>query len=137
MVKVVFDPNVIFSAALYEKSLPALLLSLGLEDKVRFFVSPALLNEYEAVLKRPRFKLGYQEITELMRKINRKALIVTPTKRLKIVKADEPDNRVLECAIKARADFIITGNKRHFPFEEFRGSKIVSPREFINSISEF
>ena len=136
MLKVVFDTNVIVSAALYEKSLPALLLSLGLEDKVRFFVSPVLLNEYEAVLKRPRFKLGGREITELMRKIRRKALIVTPAKRLKIIKEDEPDNRVLECAIKANADFIITGNKRHFPFEEFKGSKIVTPREFINSISE-
>lgn len=130
MLKVVFDTNVIVSAALYEKSLPALLLSLGLEDKVRFFVSPALLNEYEAVLKRPRFKLGQRQITELMGKINRKALIATPTKRLRIVKADEPDNRVLECGIKAKADFIITGNKRHFPFEEFKGNKIVTPREF-------
>jgi putative PIN family toxin of toxin-antitoxin system len=136
MLKVVFDTNIIVSAALYEKSLPALLLSLGLEDKVRFFVSPALLNEYEAVLNRPRFKLGHREITELMGKINRKALIVTPTKRLKIIKADEPDNRVLECAIKANVDFIITGNKKHFPFEEFKGSKIVTPREFINSISK-
>ncbi len=136
MLKVVFDTNVIVSAALYEKSLPALLLSLGLEDKVRFFVSPALLHEYEAVLKRPRFKLSHREITELMGKINRKALIVTPTKRLKILKADEPDNRILECAIEADADFIITGNKKHFPFEEFKGSKIVTSREFINSISE-
>jgi len=115
--------------------LPALLLSLGLKDKVKFFVSPALLNEYEAVLKRPRFKLGEKQITELMDKINRKALVVTPTQLLKILKADEPDNRVLECAIKAKADFIITG-KRHFPFEEFKGSKIVTPREFINSIRE-
>jgi putative PIN family toxin of toxin-antitoxin system len=136
MLKVVFDTNVIVSAALYEKSLPSLLLSLGLEDKVRFFVSPAVLNEYEAVLKRPRFKLGHKEVTELMGKISRKALMVTPTKRLRIIKADEPDNRILECAIKANADFIITGNKRHFPFEEFKGSKIVTPREFINSISE-
>jgi putative PIN family toxin of toxin-antitoxin system len=137
MLKVVFDTNVIVSAALYEKSLPALLLSLGLEDKVKFLVSPALLNEYEAVLKRPRFKLGQRQIRELMGKINRKALIVTPTQRLKILKADEPDNRILECAIKAEADFIITGNKRHFPFEEFKGSKIVTPREFINSISQW
>ena len=42
MPKVVFDTNVIISAALYEESLSALLLSLGLEDQVRFFVSPAL-----------------------------------------------------------------------------------------------
>ena len=136
MLRVVFDTNIVVSAVLYEKSLPALLVSLGLEDKVRFFVSPALLNEYEAVLKRPRFKLGQRQITQLMGKINRKASIVIPTKRLKVLKTDEPDNRILECAIKAKADFIITGNKRHFPFEEFKGSKIVTPREFINSISE-
>ena len=135
MLKVVFDTNVIVSAALYEQSLPALLLSLGLEDKLNFFVSPALLNEYEAVLKRPRFKFEHKEITELLEKINQKAVMVTPKKELKILRTDESDNQILECALKAKADFIITGNRRHFPFEEFKGSKIVTPREFINKIS--
>ena len=69
MLKVVFDTNVIVSAAFYQASLPALLLSLALEEKVRLFVSPALLNEYERVLKRPRFKLAEKEIMELMDKI--------------------------------------------------------------------
>ena len=72
---------------------------------------------------------------ELMDKINRKAVIITPTQRLDVFKEDEPDNRILECAAKAKADFIITGNTKHFSFEEFRGSKIVTPREFINRIS--
>ena len=136
MLRVVFDTHVIVSAALYEKSLPALLLSLGLEGKVRFFISPALLNEYETVLKRPRFKLGHKETAELIEKIKQKAVMVTPTKELRILEADETDNRILECAAKAKADFVITGNKRHFPFEEFKGIKILTPREFINKISE-
>jgi putative PIN family toxin of toxin-antitoxin system len=136
MLRVVFDTHVIVSAALYEKSLPALLLSLGLEGKVRFFISPALLNEYETVLKRPRFKLGHKETAELIEKIKQKAVMVTPTKELTILEADETDNRILECAAKAKADFVITGNKRHFPFEEFKGIKILTPREFINKISE-
>ena len=46
------------------------------------------------------------------------------------------DNRILECALKAKVDFIITGNKKHFPFEEFKGSKIVTPREFIGKIGK-
>jgi putative PIN family toxin of toxin-antitoxin system len=136
MLRVVFDTHVIVSAALYEKSLPALLLSLGLEGKVRFFISPALLNEYETVLKRPRFKLGHKETAELIEKIKQKAVMVTPTKELTILEADETDSRILECAAKAKADFVITGNKRHFPFEEFKGIKILTPREFINKISE-
>ena len=136
MLRVIFDTHVIVSAALYEKSLPALLLSLGLEEKVRFFVSPALLNEYETVLKRLRFKLGYKETVDLIEKINQKAVMVTPTRELEILKEDETDNRILECAAKAKVDFVITGNKKHFPFEDFKGSKIVTPREFINHISE-
>ena len=136
MLKVVFDTNVIVSAALYETGLPTLLLSLALEDKLRIFVSPALLNEYEEVLKRPRFKLTQEAITELMDKIHEKATIVTPTQKLDVFKEDEPDNRILECAAKAKADFIITGNTSHFSFKEFRGCKIVTPREFINEIGK-
>jgi putative PIN family toxin of toxin-antitoxin system len=98
--------------------------------------SPALLNEYETVLKRPRFKLGHKETAELIEKIKQKAVMVTPTKELTILEADETDSRILECAAKAKADFVITGNKRHFPFEEFKGIKILTPREFINKISE-
>ena len=136
MLKVIFDTNVIVSAALHEESLPALLLSLGLEEKVRFFVSPALLNEYETVLKRPRFKLGDKETADLIEKIKEKAVRVTPTRELEILNEDETDNRILECAAKAKVDFVITGNKRHFPFEDFKGSKIVTFREFINHLSE-
>ncbi len=66
MLKVVYDTHVIVSAALKEESLPALLLSLGLEGEVRFFVSLALVQEYQKVLERPRFKLGHKEIMELM-----------------------------------------------------------------------
>jgi putative PIN family toxin of toxin-antitoxin system len=136
MLKVIFDTHVIVSAALFEKSLPALVLSLGLEEKVRFFVFPALLNEYETVLKRPRFKLEHQETADLIEKIKRKAVMVTPTRELEILKEDETDNRSLECAAKAKVDFVITGNKKHFPFEDFKGTKIVTPREFINHLSE-
>jgi uncharacterized protein len=136
MLKVVFDTNVIVSAALYGKSLPALLLSLGLEDKVKFFVSPALLREYETVLRRPRFKLGHKETGELIGKIKEKAVMIIPIRELEILKEDPTDNRILECAAKSKADFIITGNRRHFPFEEFKGCKIATPREFIDKIRE-
>jgi predicted nucleic acid-binding protein len=43
---------------------------------------------------------------------------------------DEPDNRFLECAKTASAHYLVTGNKKHFPFPEFKGTKIVSPAEF-------
>lgn len=135
MLKIVIDTNVIVSAALHTESLPALLLSLALEDKARLFISPDLLSEYQSVLPRARFKLDPKEIEGLMRKITQKATLVKTTEPLNVIKGDEKDNRILECALKAKANFIITGNKRHFPFEEFKGIKIVTPREFMNKIS--
>jgi len=43
----------------------------------------------------------------------------------------------LECAVEAKADFLITGNKKHFPFKSFHHTRIVSPREFIDTALKF
>jgi uncharacterized protein len=55
--------------------------------------------------------------------------MVCPRNRVRSA-LDEPDNRILECAEEAKAHYLVTGNKRHFPFPEFKGTKIVSPAEF-------
>jgi len=59
---------------------------------------------------------------------------VEPTQQLTQIQTDLPDNRVLECAIEAPADYLVTGNKRHFNFTEFEGVKIVDVREFLKAI---
>ena len=130
MFKAVYGTNIIVSAVLHKDRLPASLLSLALEGKVRPFVSEQLLREHKGVLKRPKFKLGEKEIENLMSFIRKKAIKVKPTKKLTKIKKDLADNRVLECALEAQVDFIVTGNKKHFPFEKFHGAKVVSPHEF-------
>lgn len=132
MNKIVIDTNVVVSAALKSESLPALLMSLVYEGKLRLFISPYIFSEYEEVLKRPRFGLTIKDIEAFLRVIKDKAQLVNPTKKISRIKADEKDNRILECAYECGADFIITGISQHFPFQSFRGIKIVNPREFIN-----
>ena len=58
MVKVVYDTNVVVSAALKPGSLPASLIALAMAKKVRLFFSPAILKGYADVLKRPKFGLA-------------------------------------------------------------------------------
>ena len=130
MFKVVYDTNIIVSTVLHKDRLPASLLSLALEGKVRLFVSEELIREYEGVLKRPKFKLGKKEIENLMNFIRKKAIKVKPIKKLTKIKKDLANNRVLECALEAQVDFIVTGNKKHFPFEKFHRARVVSPQEF-------
>jgi predicted nucleic acid-binding protein len=60
------------------------------------------------------------------------AVIVAPNKTLS-VSGDEPDNRFIECADAAQAEFLVTGNKRHFP-TEWKTTRIVNSRELFNLI---
>jgi putative PIN family toxin of toxin-antitoxin system len=125
----VYDTNVIVSAILKPGSIPASLVALAMQGAVRIFLSPAILDEYREVLRRPKFGFASGAVDTFLRDLENAAVMVYPTKQVQRV-LDEPDNRILECAQEAKVDYVVTGNKRHFPFSEFEGTKIVSPSEF-------
>ena len=125
----VYDTNVVVSAALYADSLPASLVSLAIEGQVRLFLSPPILEEYTEVLKRPKFKFDRRKVNRLLRDLSHAAIMVMPESRIN-ASPDDTDNRFLECAHASGADYLVTGNKRHFPFPAYEGTAIVSPAEF-------
>jgi len=133
--KVVYDTNVVVSAALKPGSLPASLVALAMTKHVRLFLSPTILEEYTEVLKRPKFRLDPEAVDSFLRDLMRAATLVRPTRRITAA-SDEPDNRFLECAQKARADYLVTGNTRHFPAPAFEGTTIVSPAELARIVTE-
>ena len=63
----------------------------------------------------------------------RPASILVVLARTLSVSNDEPDNRFLECAETAHAEFLITGNKRHFP-RQWKITEVVNAREFLGLI---
>lgn len=133
-VTVVYDTNVVISAALKRGSLPASLVALAMAKKVSLFLSPAILKEYTDVLTRPKFDLDPASVRVLLRDLRKAAVLVRPSRRVSRA-PDEADNRFLECASEARADYLVTGNKKHFPFAEFEGTRIVSPAEFAHLLT--
>jgi putative PIN family toxin of toxin-antitoxin system len=94
----------------------------------RCYVSPALLEEYNEVLPRARLKLDQQQISRLLKELRRTAVVVTPRIRVRSA-SDADDNKVIECALAGRADFIVTGNIRHFPVR-FQDIRVVTPSNF-------
>ena len=131
--KVVIDTNVVVSANLSDEGLPAAILDLAANKTILMFVSPAVLAEYEAVLRRPRLNLSAAAVASSLAVVRNISRLVKPTRRLAEA-ADETDNRFLECAVSAGADYIITGNTRHFP-DRFESIRIVTPREFVDLIA--
>jgi uncharacterized protein len=130
----VYDTNIIISAALYADSLPASRVSFAIAGQVRLFLSSPILEEYTEVLKRPKFQFNTRMVNRLLRDLSRAATMVTPGRRIS-ASPDESDNRFLECAQASGADYLVTGNKRYFPFPAYEGTAIVSPAEFAQILS--
>ena len=105
-------------------------------NKVQLFVSQKLLQELEGVLKREKFtrKLEGKESTveQAVAKIALIATLIEPAKKINIIKDDPDDNRVLECAVTARADVIISGDNHLLKLQTYSGIDIMSARDFLN-----
>jgi putative PIN family toxin of toxin-antitoxin system len=90
--KVVIDTNVVVSANLSDEGLPAAILDLAASKTILMFVSPAVLAEYEAVLRRPHLNLSPAAVASSLAVIRNISRLVKPTRRLAEA-ADETDNR--------------------------------------------
>jgi putative PIN family toxin of toxin-antitoxin system len=134
-VRVVYDTNVLVSAALKPGSTPAALVALALAQRVRLCVSPPILAEYREVLQRPKFGFEAASIEVLLEELTRTALLVHPTMHLTVA-TDEADNRFLECALEASAAFLVTGNLRHFPVATFEDIQVLEPARFAHVLAE-
>jgi len=127
--RLVIDTNVLVSAALKPEGLQRTTLLLAITSPAHFYVSPSILEEYAGVLSRPRFHIRRGVRQQLLQLIKNHSHIVIPTRSLEVA-GDHDDNKFLECADAARADYLITGNLKHFP-RFWKMTKIVSSSEFI------
>jgi putative PIN family toxin of toxin-antitoxin system len=109
-VKVVIDTSVVVSAALKDKDPETILLFIVSRPDIEWIVSPAILEEYEAVLSRSKFGLP-QEILERWHRIFCEVTtLIHPIHNLEFGR-DQKDAIFLECAISADAEYLVTSDK--------------------------
>lgn len=129
MIRIVLDTNVLVSAMLSRHGNEALVLRLARSGNFLACVSAQILDEYDRVLRRPAFRLPVASVEELLHYLRTECLLVAPQAAVN-ASPHEADNRFLECAQAAGANFLVTGNKRHFP-KEWKGTQVVNAREFL------
>jgi uncharacterized protein len=128
--RLVLDTNVVVSAALKPAGLQRTVLSLALAKPARLYLSAPIFEEYQTVLSRPEFRIRKGLRRQLLQFIKTKAYWVTPARHLRVA-GDPDDDMFVQCADAARADYLITGNIRHFP-RYWKGTKVITSREFLN-----
>ncbi|KKK76079.1 hypothetical protein LCGC14_2867280 [marine sediment metagenome] len=131
--KVVLDTNVLISSLLKPESKARDIYRLALRGEIELYTSVDLINELSRVLEYPKF--GFEKLQKevFLKNLTRVAtILVNPGLRINVIKEDPPDNKFLECAVEAKADYLISGDNKHLlPLKNFQGIRIISPSEFL------
>ena len=129
MIAVVVDTNTLVSGLGWSGP-PSVIVDALLAGGLVLVSSPPLLDELERVLAYPKLAHVFDDpagITALVRSV---ADVVEPTSTLAAV-ADEPDNRVLEAAVEAGVDAVVTGDAGLLALVEFQGIPVMSAAKFL------
>jgi putative PIN family toxin of toxin-antitoxin system len=133
MIRVVLDTNIIVSALLQPLGPPAQVFELALGGVMQLCISGNIYAEYEEVISRPRFQRSAEIIAATLQAVRENGHWVRPTNVIRAC-SDPDDNIFLECAESAEAEYLVTGNLRHFP-TSLGVTRIVTARWLLDIVA--
>ena len=131
--RVVLGTNVIVSGLNFPGN-ERLVLELALRGRFELCLSPFIFEEVSEVLRR-KYDWAEERSSQTLRALRDGATVVEPRRLPEVIEGGHADNRILECAVEASADYLVTGDRRHLlPLEEHRGARIVNAPRFLSAL---
>ena len=131
--RVVLDTNVIVSGLNFPGN-ERIVLELALRGRFELYLSPFILDEVAGVLGR-KFDWAEERSSQALRALGEAATVIEPPRLPEVIDGGHADNRILECAVEAAADYLITGDRRHLlPLEEHQGVRILNAPRFLSMV---
>jgi len=131
--KAVFDTNIFVSALAIPGGQAERAIDLIIDARVNLCISKEIVHEVLGVLAQ-KFSKGPEELARTAVFLSELAELVVPRKKLAVLD-DEPDNRILECAVTGHADIIVTGDRAMLDLRKYQEIRILSLRQFLDEIS--
>ncbi len=132
--KAVFDTNIFVSALAIPGGQAQRAVDLVIDGRISLCISKAIVHEVLDVLAR-KFSRDPEELSRTAVFLAGLAELVTPNRKLSVL-IDEPDNRILECAVAGKADIIVTGDRAMLDLKMYERMPIVSLRRFLDDIED-
>lgn len=129
--KVVFDTNILVSALVFPGGRGEAALGRILNEQDELLLSKPILDELLGVLAR-KFSRDREELARIAVFLADLATTIQPRQTLRVMK-DDPDNRILECAVAGRADRIVTGDRALLELREFHSVLVVSLSDYLDA----
>jgi putative PIN family toxin of toxin-antitoxin system len=127
--RVVFDTNILLSAFIFGGN-PEKLFELARAKKIQLLTSSSILAEFATRLK-DKFLWDDADIAEAIKTIGYSSELIKPTQRLTVLD-DDPDNRVLECALEGKADLVVSGDKHLLSLKEFEKIPVLKAADLVS-----
>ena len=137
MQKIIIDTNVLVSSFIQRSYPNFIIYNYVLENIIELCISDEIFKEYLEVLNRPKFSRypDFRNKAEfVLSQIENIAIKFFPTERFELI-TDVNDNKFLELAYESKADFIITGNTNDFTMKDFKGTRIVNPKDYWDNFT--
>lgn len=139
MIRAVLDTNVFVSGIKSQKTPPGQIVDAWMKKQFTVITSPQLILEIHEVLRRPAIldllKKTPNEVDKFVKNLIQKTFVTKGKLELDVLKNDPDDNMVIATAVEGQAAYLVTGNTKHFPSEEYQGVKIVTPQEFVSILN--
>jgi putative PIN family toxin of toxin-antitoxin system len=127
--RVVADSN-IFISALLRGGKPFELIELARDGRIELAITEEILDEIARVLS-TKFRVSAEDARDMREEISGFTRLIAATEALDVVKADTTDNKVLECAVAASSETVITGDRHLLELGTFRAIKIMTVSDFL------
>lgn len=131
--KVVIDTNIFISGFGWDAK-PEEVLKLLKQKRIINYISLEILNELKRVVSYPKLKFSDQLQNRILEFVFFYSEVIEPTEHISHITKDPEDNKFLECAIAARAEFLISGDSHLISIAEYRAVKIVDAATLLNII---
>ena len=131
--RIVLDTNVLISALLFGGP-PRQILERVISGEIDCALSFAILDELRDGLQRPKFGFTPEQAITVIDELHGVCEILNPPRRIRTIKADPADNRILECAVESGADCIISGDSHLLDLGQYRKIPIKRPGEFLATV---
>lgn len=133
-ISVVLDSNIIVSSIIFGGK-PRDIFLLAIEGKIKPFISPFIIFEVKEVL-RNKFDFEEKKLEQTEGILKESFAVIAPKKSLNTIKQNVPDNKILACALESKADYLVTGDKKHIlPLKKIKNTKIVTAEDFLKQFT--
>jgi putative PIN family toxin of toxin-antitoxin system len=130
--KVVLDAN-LFISAFFWKGNPKRVIDRASERLDELFISVEILDEIKDVINRPKFKADRKETENYISGIKKIAILISPYEHIDLSR-DKKDNKYIDCAVAADADFIVSGDVHLLELKEHGKIKILKAKDYLDFV---